>query len=43
MSFLNRVLDPPSYGYLKDEKLYVPTQVELVREFFARLNIFKSR
>ncbi len=43
MSFLNRVLDPPSYGYLKDGKLYVPTQGELVREFFTRLNIFKSR
>src|ERR1700677_2629187 len=43
MSFLNRVLDPPSYGYLRDGNLYVPTQGELVQEFFTRLNIFKSR
>jgi len=43
MNFLDRVLDPPSYGFLKDGKLYVPTQAELWREFFTRLNIFKSR
>jgi stearoyl-CoA desaturase (delta-9 desaturase) len=43
MSFLDRVLDPPSYGFTRDGKLYVPTHAELWREFFSRLNIFKSR
>jgi stearoyl-CoA desaturase (delta-9 desaturase) len=43
MNFLDRVLDPPSYGFSRDGKLYVPTHRELWREFFSRLNIFKSR
>jgi fatty-acid desaturase len=43
MAFLDRVLDPPSYGYLRDQKLYVPTRAEIFREFFTRLNIFNSR
>lgn len=43
MIFLERVLEPPSYGYTKDGKLYVPTPKELFREFFSRLNIFVSR
>lgn len=37
------MLDPPSYGFLRDEKLYVPTHRELWREFFTRLNILQSR
>jgi len=43
MAFLNRVLDPPSYGFVADEKLYVPTRGEIFREFFSRLNILKTR
>lgn len=42
MAFLDRVLDPPSYGYFRDKKLYVPSHKEIFREFFTRLNIFKS-
>jgi fatty-acid desaturase len=42
-TFLERVLDPPSYGFSRDGKLYVPTQQEILREFFSRLNIFASR
>jgi len=43
MAFLDRVLDPPSYGFTRDQKLYVPTSAEIFREFFTRLNILKSR
>ncbi len=43
MAFLNRVLDPPSYGYLQENKLYVPSYGELFHEFFSRVNIFRSR
>lgn len=39
-SFLARVLEPPSYGYLRDEALYVPTARELFREFGRRMNPF---
>lgn len=38
MAFLDRILDPPSYGYLRAQKLYVPTHRELWREFFSRLS-----
>lgn len=43
MSFLDRVLDPPSYGYDRNGQLYIPTHRELTAEFFSRLNIFRSR
>ncbi len=43
MSFLNRLLEAPSYGYLAQGKLYVPTRKEIFREFFSRLNVFSSR
>ncbi|HJT24894.1 MAG TPA: fatty acid desaturase [bacterium] len=43
MAYLNRVLDPPSYGYFRGSKLYTPTSAEIFREFFSRLNIFKSK
>jgi len=42
MTFLERVLDPPSYGFQKNGKLYVPSNRELFGEFFRRLNIFSS-
>jgi stearoyl-CoA desaturase (delta-9 desaturase) len=43
MTFLDRVLDGPSYGYLRDGKLYVPTHREIVHEFFSRMNVVKSK
>jgi stearoyl-CoA desaturase (delta-9 desaturase) len=43
MAFLDRVLDPPSYGYTREQKLYKPTQKEIYKEFFHRLNLFNSR
>ncbi len=43
MSFLERVLDPPAYGFSRDGKLYVPTTGELLREFLRRMNITASR
>ena len=43
MSFLEKVLEPPSYGYTRDGKLYVPTVAELFRETFSRVNIFKTK
>lgn len=43
MAFLDRVLDPPSYGYTRDQQLYKPTQKEIYAEFFRRLNLFRSR
>ena len=43
MAFLDRVLDPPSYGFERDGKLYVPTHREILREFFKRLNVFRDR
>jgi fatty-acid desaturase len=42
-SCLKRILDPPSYGFERDGKFYVPTHRELWAEFFTRLNIFRSR
>ncbi len=44
MSFLERVLDPPSYGYFSENgKLYVPSNREIFEEFLSRLNIFSSK
>jgi sn-1 stearoyl-lipid 9-desaturase len=43
VAFLDRVLDPPSYGFVRNGQLYVPTRSELFREFFNRINIFQSR
>jgi fatty-acid desaturase len=43
MSFLERVLDEPSYGFRRGGALYVPSTGEIWREFFARLNVVKTR
>jgi fatty-acid desaturase len=43
MRFLDRVLEPPRYGFLKSGKLYVPSHREIWAEFFSRLNVFESR
>lgn len=43
MSFLDRVLEPPSYGYEKNGQVHVPTAQAIAREFFSRLNILSTR
>lgn len=44
MTFLDTVLDPPSYGWTDTNgDLSKPTPKQLWREFFSRFNIFKSR
>jgi len=43
MAFLDRVLEPPSYGFERDGILYVPTRQEILSEFFSRLNLIKDR
>ncbi len=43
MAFLDRVLSEPSYGYVRNGVLYVPSTSELLREFASRMNVFKSR
>jgi sn-1 stearoyl-lipid 9-desaturase len=43
MAFLGHILEVPSYGYERDGALYVPTKKEIFREFFQRMNIFRSR
>jgi fatty-acid desaturase len=43
-NYLSRVLDPPAYGFsLPDGGFYQPTHREIFREFFSRLNIFKTK
>ncbi|MEP7169185.1 MAG: acyl-CoA desaturase, partial [Bacteroidota bacterium] len=44
MAFIDSVLKPPSYGW-KDShgNLVIPTSRQLWREFFLRINIFKSK
>ena len=41
--FFLRVLHPPAYGFEKNGELVKPTVSEILREFFSRLNIFKTR
>lgn len=43
MSFLERVLEPPSYGFERDGLFYKPTAREIFSEFFSKTNIAKSR
>jgi stearoyl-CoA desaturase (delta-9 desaturase) len=42
-SFLERVLEPPSYGYLRQGSFYAPSHRELWAEFGRRINVFRSR
>lgn len=44
MSFVDQVLQPPSYGW-KDNNgsLVIPTKKQLVAECFSRMNIFSTR
>ena len=43
MTFLDRVLDQPHYGFVRNEKFYVPSHREILKEFVSRLNVFKSK
>ncbi len=44
MAFLDRVLDPPSYGWTdKNGELVKPSAKQLWAELFSRINIFQSR
>jgi stearoyl-CoA desaturase (delta-9 desaturase) len=44
VALLDRVLDRPSYGFTNpDGTLCLPTQREIFREFFTRLNVFRTR
>lgn len=43
MTIINRVLQPPSYGWEKNGRLVIPSKKELFREAFSRVNIFKSK
>lgn len=44
MAFLDHVLQTPAYGWKDDEgKLVKPSVGEIFKEFFARLNVFKTR
>ncbi|MDE1191777.1 MAG: fatty acid desaturase [Arachidicoccus sp.] len=44
MSFIKKVLDPPSYGWTDNYgNLYKPSNKQIIQEFFKRTNVFKSR
>jgi fatty-acid desaturase len=43
MSLQIRTLEPPAYGFIKNGTLYIPSHREIFREFFSRLNIFKTK
>ena len=44
MSFLDTVLQPPSYGWQHpDGQLIKPTVKQMFAEFFSRLNVFKNK
>ncbi|NND94369.1 MAG: acyl-CoA desaturase [Flavobacteriales bacterium] len=44
MAFVDRILDPPSYGWADDKgELIVPSNKSLIREALSRMNIFKSK
>jgi sn-1 stearoyl-lipid 9-desaturase len=44
MSFLDRVLDPPSYGWSHpDGTVVIPSARELLREACSRMNLWRSR
>lgn len=44
MALLDHILEPPSYGWQdKQGNLIKPTANQILKEFFSRLNIFKTR
>jgi sn-1 stearoyl-lipid 9-desaturase len=44
MTFIDRVLDPPSYGWMNEKgELIKPSKSKIISELFSRINIFKSK
>ena len=44
MAFLNTVLEPPAYGWTDETgNLSKPTNKQIVKEFFKRLNVFRDK
>jgi stearoyl-CoA desaturase (delta-9 desaturase) len=43
LSFIDRVLEPPKYGWDRDGVLYRPTLRELASNTLSRLNVFRDR
>lgn len=44
MTFLDYVLQPPSYGWRNEQgELVKPRKSDILREFFSRLNVFRDR
>jgi fatty-acid desaturase len=43
MAFLNRILEPPRYGFEREGILYKPLKKEIWSEFFYRLNIIRTK
>lgn len=44
MRLLDNILEPPSYGWMdKQRNLVKPTPKQILKEFFSRVNIFKTR
>ena len=44
MAFIDRILQPPSYGWQHpDGSLVKPSPATIFKEFFSRLNIFKTK
>ncbi len=44
MAFLDQVLQPPSYGWKDENKIFIkPTSAQIFKEFFSRVNVFKTR
>ena len=43
MPFIDHILEPPSYGFERNGRLYVPSRKEILKEFFSKANVFKSK
>ncbi len=44
MSFIDNILEEPKYGWMDENgELVKPTKKQLLKEFFSRFNIFKTR
>ena len=42
-TFLQKVLEPPTYGWSKDGEFYKPTAREIMSHWFSRVNVFRTR
>lgn len=44
MAFINHILEPPSYGWQdENNELIKPTSLQIIKEFFSRINLFRSK